>query len=300
MKSICEDIRAKKVLVSDGAWGTLLVAQGMAVGECPELWCIEHADVVRGIAARYIEAGADIVMTNSFGGTVFKLDHFGLGGRVAELNEAAARLSREAAGDDVHVMASVGPTGKFVMMGDVSEEELYDAFKVQVVALERGGADACIVETMTALDEGTIAVRAAKENTSMEVVLSFTYDTKTADGYRTMMGVSPSDMAAAALDAGVDIVGTNCSLGSDDIIEVVAELRAAAPDTPLLAHPNAGRPIQHDDGTIEYPETPEMMAANVPKLIEAGAGIIGGCCGNGPEHIAAVRAAVERVLGGAS
>lgn len=297
MKTICEDIRDKRVLVSDGAWGTFLVARGMQPGECPEIWCVEHADDVRAIAQSYVDAGADIIMTNSFGGTVFKLGHFGLGDRVAELNEAAARLSREAGGESVHVMASIGPTGKFLMMGDVTEQGLYEAFKVQAMALERGGADACIVETMTALDEGCLGVKAAKENTALDVVFSFTYDTKTPDGYRSMMGVSPAQMAAAALEAGADVIGANCSLGSDEIIEVVAELRAAAPDTPILAHPNAGRPIQRDDGTIEYPETPEQMASNTPKLIEAGANIIGGCCGTGPAHIEAIRAAVDEALG---
>lgn len=293
MQTMREQIAAGRVLVSDGGWGSFLVARGMQPGECPELWCAGHAEDVRGIAEMYADAGADIVMTNSFGGTRFKLEHYGLAARAAELNEAAARLSRDAAGPSRHVMASVGPTGKILMMGEVSEEEIYDAFREQAVALEAGGADACTVETMAALDEAALAVRAARENTGLEVVASFTFDTKTPAGHRTMMGVSPEMMAEAMLEAGAHILGANCSLGSDEMIEVVAALRAAAPGVPILVHPNAGRPCQHPDGRIEYPETPEMMAANVPLLVAAGAGIIGGCCGTGPDHIRAIRAAVD-------
>ncbi len=297
MKTMREETAAGRVLVSDGAWGSFLVAKGMQPGECPELWCVEHADDVRAIAAVYAEAGADIVMTNSFGGTRFKLSHFGLDGRVAELNRAAARLSRGAAGPDRHVMASMGPTGKLLMMGDVTEEELYDAFRAQAVALEEGGADAVTVETMSAVDEAGIAVRAVRENTGLEVVASFTFDRKTDAGWRTMMGVSPEQMVEEMLAAGAHILGANCSLGSAEMAEVVAALRAAAPDTPIIAHPNAGRPLQHPDGRIEYPETPEIMAANVPALAAAGAGIIGGCCGTGPDHIRAIRAAVDALRG---
>jgi 5-methyltetrahydrofolate--homocysteine methyltransferase len=265
----------------------------MQPGECPELWCIEHADDVRDIAKMYVDAGADIVMTDSFGGSRFKLEHYGLAGRVSELNEAAARLSREAIRDQGYVMASVGSTGKLLMMGDVTEEELYDAFKEQMVALERGGADAVVVETMSALDEACAAIRAAKENTGLVVLTTFAFDTKTPQGYRTMMGVSPEQMAEAALEAGADAVGANCALGSDEMVMIAEALRAAAPGTPIIVQPNAGRPIPREDGSNDYPETPEMFAANVPRLVEAGASIIGGCCGTRPEHIRAIRAAID-------
>ena len=293
MKTMREQVAGGRVLVSDGGWGSFLVAKGFQPGECPESWNLSRPADVRDIAQMYADAGADIVMTNSFGGTSFKLEHYGLASQVAEINAAAARLSREAAGADRHVMASVGPTGKILMMGDVTEDEILESYRAQLIALEAGGADACSVETMSAIDEAALAVRAARENTGLEVVASFTFDTRTPAGYRTMMGVSPEAMAEAMLEAGAHILGANCSLGSDEMIEVVAALRAAAPGVPILVHPNAGRPRQHDDGRVEYPETPAMMAANAAKLAAAGANIIGGCCGTGPEHIRQIRAAVD-------
>jgi len=298
MISILSALAERNLLVSDGGWGTFLVAAGLGAGECPELWNIDHPDVVRNIAATYAEAGADIVMTNSFGGSRITLEPHGLASRAAELNEAAARLSREAVGDGIIVLASVGPTGKILMMGDVTESEVYDAFAEQVIALERGGADACSVETMTAVDEAAIAARAVKENTNMHLVCSFTFNMRTDSGYRTMMGVSAAEMAQAMLAEGADVLGVNCSLGPAEMIEVVRDLRAAAPNTPILVHPNAGMPRRADDGSITYPETPEGMAGRVPDLVSAGASIVGGCCGTGPEHIRAIARVVSNLRTG--
>jgi 5-methyltetrahydrofolate--homocysteine methyltransferase len=291
-KSIVEAVHAGRVLVSDGAWGTFLQRKGLKAGECPELWCVDRPAEVRGIAASYIEAGADMVETDSFGGTSFKLKHYGLAERSAEINEAAARISREAAGDDHWVIASIGPTGEMLVLEEVSEEELYAAFAVQAVALEKGGADAVCIETMSALDEATLAVRAAKENTALEVIATFTFERTVQGDYRTMMGVSPTDAALAMVAAGADIIGTNCGNGIERMVEIVAEMRAACPHTPILVHANAGLPV-HVDGADRFPETPEDMARLVPALVRAGANIIGGCCGTTPEHIKAIAAAAR-------
>ncbi len=295
MNTLLEDLAAKRILISDGAWGTFLSRKGLKPGECPELWNVDHRADVLDIAQSYIDASSNLVGTNSFGGSRFKLEHFGLADRTSEINEAAAAISREAAGPDNHVCASIGPTGKILMMGDVTEEELYDAFKEQAIALERGGADACCVETMAAIDEATIAIRAAKENTALEVICTFTYNQVGEGEFRTMMGVSPADMAAATIEAGADIVGSNCGQGGEQMIGIAKQLRAAAPDTPILIQANAGRPVETESGTT-FPESPDMTAGWVPQLIEAGTNIIGGCCGTTPDHIRAIAAKVKEDL----
>jgi len=288
MNTICEDLAGGKVLVSDGAWGTFLAQKGLEPGQCPELWNVGRPDDVLDIARSYVDAGAHVIGTNSFGGSRFKLAHFGLAERAAELNEAAAVLSRKAAGPDRHVAGSIGPTGTILLMGDVTEDEVYEAFKEQAVALGQGGADAACIETMAAIDEATLAIRAVKENTALEVICTFTYDKLPEGSFRTMMGVSPADMAAAAREAGADVIGANCGQGGEQMIGIVKELRAAAPDTPILVQANAGRPVQTDAGT-SFPETPAVTAGWVAELVAAGANIIGGCCGTTPDHIRAIR-----------
>ncbi|HUI92070.1 MAG TPA: homocysteine S-methyltransferase family protein [Chitinivibrionales bacterium] len=294
MKTIVETVKSGSILVSDGAWGTFLHKKGLEPGQCPELWCITRKNDVLDIAKSYAGAGADMIESNSFGANRFKLIHYGLEARAREMNRAAAAISREAAGPNRHVIASVGPTGKILMMGDVTEEEIYGAFKEQAVALEEGGADACCIETMTALDEACIAVKAARENTRLEVICTFTFDKTVDNTFRTMMGVSPAEMAAALVKAGAHVIGTNCGNGMERMVEIVREIRAADKATPVLVHANAGLP-QAKDGQIVYPETPEMMAGLVPAIVSAGANIVGGCCGTTPEHIAKIVAAVKSI-----
>jgi 5-methyltetrahydrofolate--homocysteine methyltransferase len=289
---LLDKLKAGRPLVSDGGWGTLLQEAGLAPGECPELWCLTHHLDVLKIAADYVQAGADMIETNSFGGTRFKLEHFGLEDCVQEINRTAAEISREAAGKERAVLGSIGPTGKLLLMGDVTEQELYNAFREQALALEAGGADAVCIETMSALDEIEQAIKAVRENTGLDIAATMTFERNTRGEYRTMMGVSPEQAAEACLGAGADVIGTNCGNGFDRMVDIVQALRAAAPHTPILVHANAGMP-RTEGGRTVFDTTPEDAARQVPALLAAGANIIGGCCGTTPKHIAAIAAAVR-------
>ncbi|MFO7903285.1 MAG: homocysteine S-methyltransferase family protein [Pirellulaceae bacterium] len=293
MKKLTERLKEIGPLVCDGAMGTALQRKGLEAGECPELWCIEHPEAVKDIHRAYREAGSNIVECNSFGGTRFKLDSFGLGDRAREINRAAAGLAREVAGSDQYVLGSAGPTGQFLApLGPVTEEEMYSAYHEQIKALEEGGCDCVIVETMTALDEALIAVKAARENTGLTVFVSMTFDPQANGGYATMMGVTPQAFAAAAVESGADVIGTNCGTGPENMIETVGLIRAAVPAIPVIAMPNAGMPVLENGETV-FRQTPEQMAKTAPGLVKAGANIVGGCCGTGPEHITAITAAIR-------
>jgi 5-methyltetrahydrofolate--homocysteine methyltransferase len=290
--TIAEAARGR-VLVSDGAWGTLLQAQGLAPGECAELMNAERPAVVRGVAQAYLAAGADMVETNSFSGSAPKLAAFGLAGRAAELNRAAAELSRQAAGQDHWVLGSIGPTGLgyYLPLEEVDPQTIYDAFAEQAVALAEGGADALIAETMTGIAEAVLAVRAIRERTGREAICTFTFDRVGPGEFRTMEGVTPEQAVRAVVEAGAGIAGANCGNGIAQMTEIIAQMRAAAPEVPLLVHANAGLPLTAG-GVTRYPETPADMAAQLPALVAAGANIVGGCCGTTPAHIAALRAAL--------
>lgn len=285
---ISESIKSGRVFISDGAWGTFLQKKGLQPGECPELWNITHRKDVLDIARSYVAAGADMIETNSFGGSRFKLEKYGLADRVAELNHEAAAISREAAGSDIWVLGSIGPTGKLLLLDEVTQVELYEAFKEQAIALESGGADAIAVETMTDLEEAVIAVKAAKENTALPVFCTMTFDKLVTEDYRTMMGVAPSEMVQPLIEAGASVIGANCGNGISGMIDIVKEIRQANSEIPILVHANAGIPVYRDGETV-FPESPDDMAANLNLLIESGANIVGGCCGTTPAHIARFR-----------
>jgi len=284
MKSLLKALENNTILISDGGWGTFLHKLGLEVGECPEIWNLTHRKEVLSIAESYIDAGSDMILTNSFGAHPLRLKHFGLQDKAFELNEAAASISKEAAGNDHFVLGSIGPSSAIIMMGDIPEEEVYDGFRIQVEALSKGGADAVCIETMSEIAEACLAIRAAKEFTNLEVICTFTYQ-KTVHGYyRTMMGVSPAEMISAVKQAGADIIGANCGIGFDQMVEVVREIREADGFTPVLVHANAGMPVIKNGKTV-FPETPDMIRPKIKDLIDAGANIIGGCCGTTPEHI---------------
>jgi len=271
--------------VTDGAWGTQLDRLGCPPGYCREEWNLSNPDAVRHVAESYVQAGSQVILTNTFSANRFVLERHDLADKVEAINRAGAELSREAAGDRVWVFGSIGPSGKIVMAGEVSAEQLREAFAQQAEALAAGGVDAIVCETMTELEEILAAVRAVKEATGLPVVASMTFDSGP-DQTRTMMGVAAADAAQALSDAGADAVGCNCGVGIDNYIKVARILRQAT-DLPVWVKPNAGLPELQGD-QVAYREEPEEFASKVPKLLEAGANFVGGCCGTSPEHIAKV------------
>ena len=290
--ALLERLRQGDLLISDGATGTFLQQHGLEPGGCPEEFNASHPEVVREMARQYFEAGSDLVLTNSFGGSVFMQKKYGYGERVAEFNRLAAEHARSQAPDGRFVVGSVGPTGEFLEpLGPVSETEMYEAFVEQVKALEAGGADGVAVETMTAVEEAELAVRAARENTDLVVMATMVFD-KGPRGFFTMMGVTPERAVQTMQAAGAHVVGSNCGNGIDNMVDIARRMRAETEGF-LLIHSNAGIPAMKG-GQIIYPESPEYMAERFQELAELGVNIIGGCCGTGPEHIRALAAAVGR------
>ena len=286
-----QTVRTTPIIVLDGAWGTELARRGLPPGAAPELWNVSQPARVAEIPAAYVAAGARIVLTNTFGGSRFTLNKGGLADRVEELNRGGARISKEAVGGAALVCASIGPTGEFLEpLGDITAQQMQAVFAEQIRALLDGGADLLVIETMTDLNEALCAVQAARATApDVPLVVSLTFD-KGLHGYATMMGVTPAHAAQALSAADVDVIGTNCGNGIENMVEIVRELRAHT-DRPIWARPNAGLP-QLVDGRTVFPETPEVMAAKIPALVAAGATLIGGCCGTTPAHIRAIAAQI--------
>ncbi len=284
MGKVLDKISGGKVLVSDGAWGTFLHQKGLKADECPESWNLQRPDDVLEIASSYVEAGADIVLTNSFGASPLKLEGYGLEAQTIELNRSAAELSKKAAGDRALVMGSMGPTGRMVMMGEVSPQEVFNGFMEQAKGLADGGVDGIVIETMTDPEEAKLAIEAVKKASSLDVGCTFTFSRNQDGVYRTMMGTDVEAYLEMALSAGADIIGANCGNGTAGMIEIVKVIRALDPDIPVLVHANAGLPIYQDGKTV-FPESANEMASQMEELVKAGANIVGGCCGTTPEHI---------------
>jgi 5-methyltetrahydrofolate--homocysteine methyltransferase len=293
---VVERIRAGEVLVFDGGYGTMLFAAGLANGACPELWNDTHSDVVAGIHKGYFDAGSQIVETNTFGGTRLKLNEYKLGDRTRELNVKGARLARSVAPPAGFVAGSIGPTSRlpaeYEPLGDTTDEEYFETFKEQAAALAEGGADLFAVETMMFPQEAVAAVRACKAVTDLPVMATMFFQYEDLhDRDRTMWGESPAEVAKNLLAAGADVVGMNCGRGPDRAVVIIREMRAVS-DAPLVAYPNAGLPVTTGD-TVTYELGPQEMARDYPALLDAGANIVGACCGSNPDHIRLINEVVR-------
>jgi methionine synthase I (cobalamin-dependent) len=276
-----QKILAAGPVLTDGAWGTQLQARGLGAGEVPDLWNLTHPDRVLEVAKAYADAGSQIILTNTFGANRVRLTEAGLAGSTREINEAGARISRAGAGPAL-VFASIGPSGKMLMNGDVTAEELMAAFTEQAEALALGGADGLVVETMADLEEARIAIGSAKK-TGLPVVASMVFDSGR-EKDRTMMGVTPEQAAGALIKAGADVIGANCGQGIAGFVKICARLKAAAGAHPVWIKANAGLPEMRE-GRAVYSTTAAQFAGYIPALIQAGADFIGGCCGTSPEFI---------------
>jgi 5-methyltetrahydrofolate--homocysteine methyltransferase len=294
VQPFAERLQAGDVLVGDGATGTMLLERVLADGQAPEAAALSHPEVLTELARLYVEAGAEIVETNTFGGSPIKLALSGLTGMVDEVNRAAVRAARAGAGDRAYVAASCGPCGTLLEPhGDTAPAAVYDSFRQQMAVLLEAGVDCVFVETMTDLTEATLAIRAAKDVVAdVPVAAMMTFD-RTPRGFFTIMGVSVAEAAAGLADAGADAVGSNCGNGIDHMIAVAREFRRHT-ELPLVIQPNAGLPHATDSGIV-YDETPAFMADKGRALLNLGVAVIGGCCGTTPDHIRAIRTMVDEL-----
>jgi methionine synthase I (cobalamin-dependent) len=288
------DLLAQKpVLLADGATGTNLFEAGLMSGDPPEIWNLEHPDRILALHQSFVDAGADIILTNSFGGNRRRLALHKLDGRVKELNAIAARNARlvaDGAGRPVVVAGSVGPTGDlFAPLGPMTEDEAVDVFFEQIEGLKEGGIDVVWIETMSAAEEMRAAAKAAVK-AGMPYTVTASFDT----AGKTMMGIPPASMTSVAgdIDPNPVAVGANCGVGASDLLVSVLQMTEANPGAIVIAKANAGIPQFHGDH-IHYSGTPELMADYARLAIDAGARIIGGCCGTSPVHLAAMRQAID-------
>lgn len=272
-------------MLTDGAWGTELQSRGLPVGEFPDLWNLTHPEHVGAVARSYVEAGSQLILTNTFGSNRFRISTEGGEVDVAALNSKGVKISREAAGRSAFVFGSVGPSGKLLAAGEVTADELRQAFVEQTTALAQAGADALVLETFSDLEELLVALDATRR-TGLPVVACLVYDSgKSKD--RTMMGTTPEQAAAALEKAGAAAIGANCGQGIAGFVSICQRLKAAT-RLPVWIKANAGLP-ELVAGRATYRTTPEEFASYTPALVEAGASFLGGCCGTSPAFISAMK-----------
>jgi 5-methyltetrahydrofolate--homocysteine methyltransferase len=286
----------KRIVLGDGAMGTELQRAGLQPGHSGESWNLEHPDEISAIHRRYVEAGSEIVISNSFGANPWVLSRYGLEAQLPAINRAAASIARQAAGPDVLVLGDIGPFGGFLSpLGDVAPDEVLDAFTRQAAALLESGADGIMIETMSAIEEILLAVKAARVAGAPLVVASMAFDHLQGGAFRTMMGVGPGEAAMALSDAGADIIGANCGtrMTPGDFAKLAAAFRQAV-GVPLMIQPNAGQPELHG-GHVVYRLAAEAFADEMREVVNGGARIVGGCCGTTPAHIAALAAVLRQM-----
>lgn len=288
MTGLLERLEAGERLVGDGAWGTLLMERGLGAGEPPEAMNLTHPQTIEEIAQLYLQAGADLITTNTFGASPARLRAHGLEERLEEITHAAVAAVRRAVGRGVLVSGSVGPTGLVLRpYGDADPAEMGAGFERQIAALAEAGADLVCIETMTDLNEAILAVRAVRAVApGLPVMATMTFE-RTRRGFFTVMGASVEQSALGLVEAGADVVGSNCGNGSEVMVEIARAFRGCT-DRPVAIQPNAGLPELHGTAVI-YPERPVEMAERARVLFEMGVGIVGGCCGTTPEHVRALR-----------
>jgi 5-methyltetrahydrofolate--homocysteine methyltransferase len=287
---ILQRLAADKVLIADGATGTMLLEAGLPTGTPGEAWVLERPEEIMKLHRAYVEAGSQLILTTTFGGTRARLKKAGLDVQVAEVNRRAAELARRVAGDDLYVGGDIGPTGEMMVpIGPLTYEAAVELFAEQAQALAAGGADCIYVETMSDLNEAKAAVEGARQGCDLPVFCTFSFD---AHG-RTSMGVSPMQAAQAMAALNVPAIGANCGHAPEEVLDFLPQMRQAAPNAYLIAKPNAGVP-RLVKRQVVYDATPQRMAELALHYVELGARIVGTCCGSSPAHIAAIREAVVR------
>jgi methionine synthase I (cobalamin-dependent) len=281
------ELLKKRTVLFDGAMGTTLIANGLQAGESPEGWILTRPDIILGVHQAYAQSGADVLQTNTLGGTRMKLAATGLADRIEEVNSRAVHLARQACPESCYLAGDIGPTGQFLPpVGTRTAEELLESFREQAQILADAGVDLFIIETFYDLAEILLAVRAARSVSDRPVVATLSFERKP-KGFFTMMGNTVPDCAQKLAQAGANVVGSNCGLGSADMIDLAVLWRQAT-DLPVLIQPNAGKP-QVTGGQMTYGQKPESFAEDVVRIVKGGINAVGGCCGTTPEFIRRIR-----------